>query len=367
MTIMQISDLHLGKIVNNYSMLDDQRYVLEQIKMELISKEVNILLIAGDIFDRPIPSYEALELFEQLLTFITDNNIKLLAINGNHDNEHRVGYLTEFLKDNCIYISSNRKLWEKITIDNIDFYLIGYKRLDDINHLTNNTFKSEEEAKQFIISQIQVNKNKYNILIDHSYIISGNQETMIADSERQLSLGGSDGIDSTIYQQFDLVTAGHLHRHQHLKPNIYYSGSICPFSFSETNNKNGYYLHCITQEKTTDYIPFELLHKFIVIEDYIENITNYQKSEDYVSFIILNDSLVLNPLGQIRDVFPNVMQIEYKHINNQSEHIKINAREQISDKFADFYYQNMNMKIDEIQLEYFKKTYAQVGDDNDTD
>lgn len=367
MNIMQIGDLHLGKIVNNYSMLNEQQFIIDQIEEIILSNQVNTLIITGDIFDRPIPNKEALELYDKLLLFLKGNNVNTFIINGNHDSETRIGYLSNILADSKIYISSSEKLFETIAIDNIRFHLVGYKRLEYINQLTNNKFATEMDAKKFIIDQIEIEPNCVNILVDHSFIQKANHQSLLSESERNLSLGGNEAIASSIYNQFDIVAAGHLHRHQYLSPNIFYSGSICPYSFSEATNKNGYYIHCINKQINSEYHHFKLLRKFSIIEDQIENIDNYETSDDYILFNILNQSQVINPLALLREKFPNIMQIEYNYIQNQSDVLISGKQSSISDMFKEFYEGATNNQITDEQLAYFLEIYNQIGVENVTD
>lgn len=360
MKILHISDLHLGKIVNGFSMIEDQKYILNQVLTTIESESVDTLVIAGDVYDRAIAPVEAIELWDDFLISVSKLKVTVLIINGNHDSMKRLNFASKLLETNNIHIVSTNKLFVQITIDKVNFFLLPFLSLELASSLLDNKINDFTILKQEIIKQIDIDENETNIIIDHSYIITGNKDIEADSAIRPLSLGGSEFTKGEVYNQFDLVLAGHVHRHSHIRPNIYYSGSILPYSSGERNNRQGYYIHQIGDTITSTYHPFDLKHPMREVAIYLDQIDEQLYSEDYIIIKLLDEGQIINPLEKIRTKFPNVMQIdrEFRHleINNSGESIS----DKLETSFADFYSLNSDQEISDDKLNYFLKVANDV-------
>lgn len=368
MKILQISDLHLGKIVNGFSMLEDQKYILNQVLEQIKSEAADILVIAGDIYDRALAPVDAVNLWSDFLERLSALKLEVFIINGNHDSLKRIGFASQIFEERNIHIVSDNILYKKYSVDAVDFYLLPYLSLEQASTILDQKISDFNSLKLKTLEQIELDPNRTNILVDHSYIITGEHDIEQDSAIRPLSLGGSEFTDGAIYHQFDLVLAGHIHRHSHLRPNIYYSGSILPYSSGERNNKQGYYSHTIDDQITSEYHHFKLLRKLRQVELYIADIEHHQYSEDYIIIKLLDEGQVLNPLEKLRVKYPNIMQIERNFRTLELDSIETIKGESLAKSFAEFYNLNSEEEISEQSLDFFNQTVNKVleGEQNET-
>ncbi len=369
MKILHISDLHLGKIVNGFSMIEDQKHILQQVITTIEEENIDTLVIAGDIYDRAIAPVEAVELWDNFLIKASKLEVTVLIINGNHDSMKRLNFASKLLETNNIHIVSSDKLYQQITIENTNFYLLPFISLELASNLLEQKINDFTVLKQEIIKQLSLDDSKTNIVVDHSYIITGNNDIETDSAIRPLALGGSEFTNGEVYKQFDLVLAGHVHRHSHIRPNIYYSGSILPYSSGERNNKQGYYIHNIDDSITSTYHIFDLKHPMREVELYLNQIDDQVYIEDYIIIKLLDDGQVINPLEKIRTKFPNVMQIDRDFRQLEINHSAESISDNLETSFAEFYNLNSEHEIGEDKLSYFLKVADDVlgGAEDETD
>lgn len=360
MNILHISDLHLGKVVNGFSMIEDQQYVLNQTIKVIEQHSIDTVVIAGDIYDRSIAPTIAIELWNDYLNQLAQFKIPVLIINGNHDSMKRLDFASELIKNAQINIISKNCLYEKITIKGINFYLLPFLSLEQANVIIDQKITDYNQLKQYIIAEIDLDQTATNVIIDHSYIITGDHDLEKDSAIRPLALGGSEFTNGAVYSGFDLVLAGHIHRHSHIQPNIYYSGSILPYSVGEINNNNGYYIHHIGHTISSEYHRFELLRPMRKVELYLDQIDSQTYSEDYLIVKILDQGQVINPLEKIRVKFPNVMQIDRDFRQLELEIETAKTKQSLADAFADFYNLNSEQEISTESLDYFMKIAHQI-------
>ena len=370
MKIIHTSDWHIGKIVNEYSMIDDQKYILNKL-IELIDEEnADVLMIAGDVYDRSIPPVEAVELLnETLSSLVIDRNVSVLVISGNHDSGERLSFGSKILEKQGLYIAgSDEELYRKVVLcennKNINFYLVPYKDPALTKKLLDNKeIRSHNDAMIAVIDKIKedLNENEVNILIGHGYVtmkreeaIDGNNhsyevaELETSESERPLSIGGTDLIDGNIFKDFDYVALGHLHGRQRIgSDNMRYSGSLLKYSFSEVKQKKSVPVLNIEDKKIDidlkDLKPIRDLR--IIkgnIEDLIEEGRNIEEGkEDYIQAILTDDGELMNPMEKLRAVYKNTMLItreRKKASPEESKSLKGEIRKKSKlDLFKDFY------------------------------
>lgn len=369
MKILQIGDLHIGKTVNGFSLLADQKHILNQVITTIQTADIDVLVVCGDIYDRPLAPVDGVEVWSNFLEQLTTLNIEVFIINGNHDSLKRLNFASEIFEQSNIHIVSDNILYKQYTIENVDFYLLPYLSLEQASGLFDLKITSFNQLKAKIIEQIELNLDHTNIIVDHSYIITGDHDIEQDSAIRPLSLGGSEFTDGSVYQAFDLVLAGHIHRHSHIRPNIYYSGSILPYSIGERNNKQGYYIHHVTDTITSEYFQFDVLHPIREVQLYIDEVETHAYSEDYIVIKLLDEGQVINPLDKLRGKYPNIMQIERNFRNLEIEELPRLNEQSIENSFAEFYNLNSQQPISNESLEYFTSIVNQVieSERNETD
>lgn len=375
MKIIHTSDWHIGKIVNEFSMIEDQKYILNKL-IELIEiEDPKVLLIAGDIYDRSIPPVEAVELLNETLNkLIIEKNIKVLAISGNHDGGERLSFGGSILEKQGLYIAGrDEELYKKVTIEdenkNINFYLVPYKDPALTRKiLEDKEIKSHNDAMISVVNKIkrELNKKEKNILVGHGYITMKRKDAIkelenkyevaeleTSESERPLSIGGTDLIDGNIFEDFDYVALGHLHGRQKVgREEMRYSGSLLKYSFSEVNQKKGVYILDINKENNIDidFKPMKPLRDLRIIKGNIENLLEEGRNikegkNDYIQAILTDDGELINPMEKLKSVYPNTMLITRERKKEITED-KTSAKGEYKKK---------------SKLELFKEFYDDLG------
>ena len=242
MKFLHISDLHIGKKVKGFSLFDDQIHVLKQILTVAKEKEVDGIIIAGDIYDTSTPSSEAVSYFDKFISDIHELGISCYAVSGNHDSVYRVAFGSDIMAKRNIYFAKrySGKI-EPIEADkNTNIWLLPFIRPVDVREYHSDfAVGSYEEMMQAVIGNLDIDTKKTNILVAHQFITSSGKSPETSDSET-VSLGTLDNIDAKNFDMFDYVALGHIHKPQAMgRETVRYAGSPLKYSFSEKNDKTG--------------------------------------------------------------------------------------------------------------------------------
>lgn len=349
MRLLHTADWHIGKIVNEMSMLEDQEYFLDQLIEKLKTVEVDALIMAGDLYDRAMPSKGAVALANKVLTRIVQEvKVPVLVIAGNHDSNERVEYGADLLATSQLYIEGTvKEVTRKATIKGVNFYLLPFADYAYIRELLQDeTIKSLEDAARVQIEMIkkEMDPAEINVLIAHGYVINlSNDTSETTESERPLSIGTAEYVSVELFEDFDYVALGHLHKAQKVKHDrIRYSGSILKYSKSEAVHKKQVSL--VTLEKNhvvIEPIYIEPKRDMRVIKGLFDTIMG-QQSDDYVFFELLDENFVMDAMNQLRRRYPNAMGLEYAAKKERAESISAIHQAQleklsVQDIFADFY------------------------------
>ncbi len=359
MKIIHTGDWHIGKIVNEFSMLEEQKYVLEQL-ISIIEKEgPDALIIAGDIFDRSIPPVEAVELVDEIFNrILLELKVPILAIAGNHDSAERLSFASRILTNNGLHIAGifNGNV-HTVTLEDafgeVNFYMLPYTDPRNIRHIYEDTGISTHDAAMKKIMGIigqSLNPDGRNVMVTHGYITHmGQQAEYLSDSERPLSIGGTDFVSSEYFKIFSYTALGHLHAPQKTGwENIRYSGSLLKYSFSEVNQKKGITLVEIGQKgeaaiKHVDLIPRRDMR---IIKGPLKELTDPEiykntNTEDYVYAVLTDKGELIDPISKLRAVYPNIMGLS-KETGNHREDSRTSATDGYKAKsklelFREFY------------------------------
>lgn len=368
MKILHLADLHIGKKVNDFCMLSEQEYVLNQACELIENEQIEAVLICGDVFDKPIPTISALELFDSFLSRLTKLKTKVFIISGNHDNMDRISYLGGLLNQSGVYVSKSYtgNISKIFLNENIDIYLMPYlypalvKKYHPDKEINN-----YNDAIKAVVDNINIDKNKFNIILAHQFVLGGDSELVLSESE-QKSVGGIDEISYKIFDKFDYSALGHLHCPQKCKNNrVYYAGSILKYSFSEINQKKKFCILEIDNNKKLNqkFVPINFLHEYREYRGYIDEFLNkefYEKVNvnDYIHFTLLDES-VIDAKKKLSLIYPNIMLLEFDNSytrNLSSSAIKnIEASKTIYEHFCDFYKSQLSVEIDSEKKEIVKK------------
>lgn len=361
MRILHTADWHIGKIVNEFSMLEDQEYYLNQLVDKVKKLNIDVLIMAGDLYDRAIPPKEAVTLANKIMTrLIKEAGIPVLAIAGNHDSNERLEYAAELLETSNLFIEGTvKRTTRKVTIDGVNFYLLPFA-----DHITVRQLLEQEDIRdledatraQVELMKADMNTAETNILIAHGYIVNQTKESVEnSDSERPLSIGTAEFVDAGIFEDFDYVALGHLHKAQKVKwEKIRYSGSPLKYSKSEVPHKKKSWVVEIEKDKLeVEPIEIEPLRDMQVLRGTFEELMK-SESNHYTFFELEDKNYVMDAMNQLRRRYPFAMGLEYVGRERNDSKTAKQTQETLQKKsmvelFEDFYTTYKQDTMDENQ------------------
>ena len=358
MRFVHISDLHLGKLLFQQNLLELQADILTQITNYLVENKINVLIIAGDIYDRSVPSNEAVSVLNNFLSsLILKHQIKVLMIAGNHDSPTRLGFASGLLKQEGLYIEAYpQKEMKPIVIDGVNFYLLPFFKPSYLRYLYNDdSIISYQDAFENYLSRQQINYDETNVLITHQFI-AGNQDIIRSESESVLTVGGSEMIDVSLVKKFDYVALGHIHAPQKVSQDtIRYSGSLMHYSFDEIkHNKSIVDVKIIDKQVSFELVNLKPRQNLIKLTGLFNEIMeNYdQNNNDFIAVELLDPMIIPNAIDYLRTKYQNVLQITYPNLTNLQ--LKNNTKADIGfeklssvELFGQFYQKIKGVTIDD--------------------
>ena len=313
MKILHTSDWHLGRVIYGRSLLEDQQHFIDSFLFPQIkSKNPDAIILSGDIFDRSIAPVEAIRLFDSFLVRLgTEYKIPLIAVSGNHDSPDRLCMGTDLLKNfNINIITKVDTKMEPIILGNsgnVHVYALPYFEPALARDIMAEDLRGFEESYSAVLANIKANLDKsvFNILVSHCFVVGSDR----SDSESPAFVGGGGEIPSTVFDGFDYVALGHLHRAQ--GKNIRYSGSPLKYSFDEQNHNKSVTIIETGDKLIIKDIPVPPLHDMVTLKGTIEEVLAMEPSENYV-LAELSGPPVFEPMAKLRKVFPNILGITRK-------------------------------------------------------
>lgn len=385
MKIVHTADWHLGKLIHGIYMTEDQAFLLEALITYIASEKPDLLIIAGDIYDRAIPPVDAINLLDHFLNrVVLELNIPIIAISGNHDSPQRLRFGSQFLNhQNCHIITEFDPSFTPIVMHDsegeVHFYPIPYVEPSQIRQIYSDpNIQSHDDAFRTIMAHLapRLDPAARNVLILHAFVIHSSQpERLTSDSERPLAIGGSEYISADYLQDFDYVALGHLHQAHKVKHDaIRYSGSLLKYSLSEATHEKGI-LEVELKEKgnlTIEKVTFKPKRDLREVRGKLQEILQMPKSDDYLFVTLLDEMPVLQPMEQIRTVFPNAMHVRrdlQKSYTRQEEHTKLHQLERTDDLalFKGFYQTLLDKEIDAETLKIFSEAVMSLESENEID
>lgn len=333
MKIAHLADLHLGIRLHEYLLLDDQRKLLMKILNQFEEERPDVLLITGDIYDKANPSEGAIELWNDFLISLAKLNIPSLMIAGNHDSAYRLGFADKFLADHQIYIETRiQKEMKKVTLYDdygpVHFYFLPFFRPAHIRNLFEECHDDTyQDAASFYLSKQDINFDERNVLLMHQFVIASGEEVILSDSETAPRVGGLDSIDAHLFEKFDYVAMGHIHRPQKvLNEFIRYAGSPMKYSFSEhRHHKSMPFVKLLEKGKRSyELKPLPLVRDVRILEGDFENLlleAKAQPSNDLLHVILHNKQMIHQPLERLRVYYPHALTMELKTIEEANRRL----------------------------------------------
>ena len=320
MRILHTADLHIGKTVNEFSMLEEQRNILNQIVEIAIEKKTDVVIMAGDIYDRAIPSVEAVELLDEFYTQLLQEKIKVMVISGNHDSPERVSFASEILNKQGLFICGDYQgELNKVVLEDeygeVVFHFFPFLKTATASLYFDKKFSNVQQMAEEIIKREKetVNFEKRNVMISHYFVLHGNEKA----EEAEEMVGGIDGMEWGLFDGYDYVALGHIHGDSHMgRETVAYSGSPLKYSFSEVNQEKSVRIINLGEKGKVEIERCFLkpIHDMRVIRGELKELMKpevvlAEDSLDYICAVLTDKDDLLNPMETLRSVYPNIMQV----------------------------------------------------------
>ena len=331
MKLIHLSDLHLGKRIYEYSMLEEQDFILQQILQIVDAEQPDGLILAGDIYDKPIPPAEAVQLFDAFLVQLAERKLEVYVISGNHDSPERIAFGARLMDGSGIHLSPVYCgevvpfSWED-EFGTVRIFLLPFLKPAQVRRYFGDGISSYTEAVSAAISNMEIDPDERNVLVTHQFV-TGAART---ESE-EILVGGSENIDASVFAPFDYVALGHLHAPQQCgAQHIRYCGTPLKYSFSEKDHKKTITVLDIGNKKNGDYadiaiteIPLNPIRDMREIRGRYNDIMNRENyvntnTEDYLHIVLTDEEDVPEGISRLRSVYPNIMLLDYD--NERTRH-----------------------------------------------
>ena len=374
MKFIHLSDLHIGKRVNEYSMLEDQEYILNQIINIIDEQQPKGVIIAGDVYDKSVPSAEAVALFDDFLVKLSKRNLEVFVISGNHDSPERIAFGGRLMEASRIYMSP---VYDgglcPVTLEDehgkINIWMLPFVKPVHIRKFNEEAeISSYTDAMQIAIDNLDVNSNERNVMVTHQFVTGADR----TESE-EISVGGTDNVDVSVFDVFDYTALGHIHRPQNCKSEkVRYSGTPLKYSFSESKDnksvtvvelkeKGNLSIDTIPLKPMRDMVEIKGKYDEIMLRDFYKG-TSYQ--EDYVHITLTDEDDIPDAIGKLRTVYRNLMKLDYDNLRTRNMN-SIDGAENVEKKspyehFAEFYEKQNNQPMNDNQSNFMQKLIEEI-------
>lgn len=387
MKLLHLADLHIGKRVYEYSMLEEQKNALLQAFQMAKEHQVDAVLIAGDVYDKTIPTIEGVKLFDTFLTALKTKQIPTFIISGNHDSAERLAFGRHLFENAEIYMSGTyeEEILKKTLTDEfgeVDIYLLPFLKPQQIEVAEGEEKpKDYTEAIRMVVERLNIDKSKRNVLLAHQFVGGGSSQPTRADSETQ-SVGGVDMVDYRVFDDFDYVALGHLHGAQHVgRETVRYAGSPVKYSFSEARQVKSATLITLgikagalaTAEITIEKLPFIPVHDMREIKGTLEQLTSPEvlgesDPEDYMHITLTDEEEIYDVFGKLRAVYPNLMTLDFDNSRTRAEGAVALVGEAIKEKttmelFREFFEQQAGCELNPMQEQIMTDIIEKNGEE----
>lgn len=377
---MHLADLHLGKRVNGFSMMEDQEYILNRIFEIMEEEQPDGLLIAGDVYDKTIPPAEAVRRMDDFLTAVAAKHVPVFLISGNHDSAERVAFGHQLMQGSGIWISpvydgtirhhTLGDRWGEVNI-----YLIPFLRPSVVRSFFPDVeIEDYTDALRTIIEDLQVDTSRRNVVLAHQFVTAAGALPETCESE-QLSVGGLDRVDGSVFSPFDYTALGHLHGPQRVgSETIRYAGSPLKYSFSELHQKKSVTVAELRAKGETEIrqIPLQPRREMIELRGTFEEILEEARKKgepqtDYYHMILTDETDVVDALSRLREYYPNIMLLDYDNRRTRSQK-EVEQLDRVEERtpgelFAALYEQQNGQEMDSDRKEYLDGLIREIWEE----
>ncbi len=376
MKLIHLSDLHIGKRVNEVSMLEEQEYILARILTILDEEKPDAVMICGDVYDKTIPSAEAVQLLDDFLFRLSKRNLPIMIISGNHDSPERLSFGYRLMDGAGIHLSPvyNGQVSPIVLKDSygeVCFYLLPFLKPAHVRRFyPEESIDSYTDALRTAVSHMNIDTAKRNVLLTHQFVTGA----ATCDSE-ELSVGGADNVDASVFEDFDYVALGHIHGPQNIgSQKIRYCGTPLKYSFSECSHKKSVTVVELGEKGslTLRTVPLVPRHDMRQIRGSYEEITaksfyDGTDTEDYLHIILTDEEDVPEAMGRLRVIYPNLIQLSYDNTRTRTDS-HISGAEDVKAKsplelFGELYAQQNGQSLSDVQEAYLQDLMEKIWEE----
>lgn len=381
MKFIHISDLHLGKTMFDYPLLSDQKALLDQIVEYAEQYGVDAVVVAGDLYDKPVPPAEAVTVLDGFMTRLSQMGIPLLMVSGNHDSPERLDFGGALLAGRGVYLAGQfTGLPRKVTLgkgeDLADFYLLPFIRPGNVRAFyPGEELRSYDDAVRFVMGKTALSGDRPSVLVAHQFVTAGGSAPDAGGSEL-LSIGGTDNVDVSNFLPFQYVALGHIHRPQRLtRDSVRYAGSLMKYSFSESHDQKSAVLVILRgmEEPDIALLPLTAPHDLRQVQGPLEALLSPEvvaagNPEDYLHVTLTDREPVADPMQRLRQVYPNIMRLDFASaLSEEPEEGELSAGDVAArspeELFAGFYEQMQGEKLTPQEAMLVRMTMDDVWGD----
>ncbi len=347
MKFIHISDLHIGKRLNEYSLIEDQKYILNQIVNIVKEEKADGVLIAGDVYDKSMPSAEAVSLLDSFLGQLSETDAKVFMISGNHDSAERIAYGMEAFKRQCIYISpvfegevSKVELMDEY--GKVNVYLLPFIKPAHVKRYFDEEIETYTDAISCVLKSLDINTDERNIILSHQFVTGAERR----DSE-EVTVGGLDNVEGYVFDPFDYVALGHIHKNQSIvRHTMRYSGTPLKYSASEVNDTKS--VVCVEMKEKGNVnireIPLVPMRDYVDIKGNLEEVLKSENKTDFVRITLTDEDAVVDAYGKLKINYPFMTELLFeRRIKGNVTKTQYREDKSETEKFFDFY-MNINGK-----------------------
>lgn len=379
MRFLHLGDLHLGKSLGDFDLIGDQKYILDQMLAVIRERTVDAVLIAGDVYDKAIPSEAATNLLDYFLCCLAETGVKTFLISGNHDSDDRLNYGSRLFQDNQIFISSVfRGELEKYTVEDeqgeVDVYLLPFVKASQVRHyFPDAKIDSYDDAVRVIIEHAHLDRQKRNVIVAHQFVAGRSEDPVLAGSESigTQSVGLVEKISYDCFDPFDYVALGHIHSPQKVgREEVRYAGSPLKYSLSEVNHIKSVPLVTLAEKGkvSVELIPLSPMRDLRHIKGSIRELLDkkhVQSPEDFIYATLTDEEIIGDAMGIFQQVYPNTVKIDYDNSHTREiEQVDLShivENKSFSELISDFYQLMYQCEISEEEMDYMKMVAREAG------
>lgn len=379
MRFLHLGDLHLGKALGDFDLIEDQKYILDQILAVIRDRSVDAVLIAGDVYDKAIPSEAATNLLDYFLCRLSEAGVKTFLISGNHDSDDRLNYGSQLFRSNQIFISSVYKgKLEKYTVQDelgeVEVYLLPFVKASQVRHyFPNSKIESYDDAVRVILTEAQVDSKRRNVIVAHQFVTGRSENPALSGSESigTQSVGLVEQIGYDCFDVFDYAALGHIHSPQKVgREEVRYAGSPLKYSLSEANNTKSVPLVTLGEkgQVSVELITLTPVRDLRHIKGPIHELLDkkhVQSPEDFIYATLTDEEIIGDAMGIFQQVYPNTVKIDYDNSHSRKfEQVDLShivENKSFSELISDFYRLMYHCEIGEEEMDYMKMAAQEAG------